>query len=99
MRILLVCFLANLSFPFLGYGQIPEEVRLPQIKTVQLFMFGNQLGYPALELNSGDRMELHFDDMDANIKNYSYIFSCVIQIGRQPWPRHLIISVGLCNNA
>jgi len=66
--------IALLLVPIFGFGQIEEEVRMPQIKTVQLYMFGNQLGFPALELNTGDRMELHFDDMDANIKNYSYTF-------------------------
>jgi Domain of unknown function (DUF5103) len=70
MRSLLVL----LFVPFLGFGQIKEEVRMSQIKSAQLFMFGNQTAYPVLELNSGDRMELHFDDMDANIKNYSYTF-------------------------
>ena len=63
-----------LCIPCWGLAQMVEETRMPQIKSVQLFMFGNQLGYPALELNSGDRMELHFDDLDANIKNYSYTF-------------------------
>src|SRR5690349_18936725 len=60
--------------PTIGFTQMQEETRLPQLKTIQLHMFGNQLGYPVLELNSADRMELHFDDMDANIKNYSYTF-------------------------
>lgn len=60
--------------PNFGFGQMQEETRLPQLKTIQLYMYNNQLGYPVLELNSADRMELHFDDMDANIKNYSYTF-------------------------
>jgi len=68
------CLLVLLIAPFFGYGQVREEIRMSQIKSVQLHMFANQLGYPILELNSGDRMELHFDDLDANIKNYSYTF-------------------------
>ncbi len=71
---LLVASLGILLLPLFGFSQLQEEIRMSQIKTVQLFMFGNQLAYPALEMNSGDRMELHFDDMDANIKNYSYTF-------------------------
>lgn len=37
-------------------------------------MYGNQEGMPIYKLNSGDRMELHFDDMDANVKSYYYTF-------------------------
>lgn len=55
-------------------AQLPDKVFMPNIHTVQLYSYGNQLGYPVLRVNSGDRMELHFDDLDANIKNYSYTF-------------------------
>ena len=63
-----------LIIPNFGSAQIEEEIRMQQVKAVQLYMFGNQLSYPMLELNSGDRMELHFDDLDADIKNYSYTY-------------------------
>ncbi len=66
--------LVYIAVPIFSVAQIEEEIRMPQIKTVQLYMMGNQLGYPILELNTGDRMELHFDDMDADIKSYSYTF-------------------------
>src|SRR5438132_1064010 len=55
-------------------AQIPDAVYSPRIKTVQLYPSGNQLGYPVLGLNGGDRLELHFDDLDADVKNYSYTF-------------------------
>jgi hypothetical protein len=32
------------------------------------------VAYPIIKLNGGDRLELHFDDLDANVKNYSYTF-------------------------
>jgi hypothetical protein len=57
-----------------GYSQIPEQVYSPTIRSIQLYPFGNQLGYPIVRLNSGERLELHFDDMDANVKNYSYTY-------------------------
>jgi hypothetical protein len=57
-----------------GYSQIPEQVYSPTIKSIQLYPYGNQLGYPLVRLNSGERLELHFDDMDANVKNYSYTY-------------------------
>jgi hypothetical protein len=57
-----------------GYSQIPEQVYSPSIKSIQLYQYGNQLGYPIVKLNSGEQLELHFDDMDANVKNYSYTY-------------------------
>jgi len=57
-----------------GYSQIPEQVYSPTIKSIQLYPYGNQLGYPIVKLNSGEQLELHFDDMDANVKNYSYTY-------------------------
>jgi hypothetical protein len=41
---------------------------------VQLFPYGNQLAYPLVRLGSGEQLELHFDDLDANVKNFSYTF-------------------------
>ena len=37
-------------------------------------MYGNPLAYPIISLNSADRLELHFDDTDANVKSYSYTY-------------------------
>jgi len=53
----------------------------PAIRTPQLFMAGNQLAYPILRLNSGDQIELHFDDLDADVKNYFY----TIQLCNEDW--------------
>jgi len=55
-------------------AQIPEQVYSPNIKSVQLFPYGNQLGYPILRLGGSDQLELHFDDLAANVQNYSYTF-------------------------
>src|SRR5215207_1167052 len=57
-----------------GMGQIPDAVYSDRIKTVQLYPYGNQLGYPIIRLNSAEQLELHFDDLDGNVKNYSYTF-------------------------
>jgi len=56
------------------FSQIPEKVFSDRIKSVQLYPSGNQLGYPIIHLGGGEQLELHFDDLDANIKNYSYTF-------------------------
>jgi len=42
------------------------------IKTVQFFKEGWELSYPVIALNSGERLILSFDDLDAGVKNYSY---------------------------
>lgn len=55
-------------------AQTPDYVFSPFIGTPQLFMAGNQRGYPILRLNTSDQMELHFDDLDGNVKNYYYTF-------------------------
>jgi Domain of unknown function (DUF5103) len=54
-------------------AQIPDAVYASNIKSVQLYPSGNQLGYPIMNLNGGS-LELHFDDLEANVKNYSYTF-------------------------
>ena len=57
-------------------GKLPaqDSVYVPNIKTPQLILAGNQLGYPILRLNSADQLDLAFDDLDADVKNYSYTF-------------------------
>jgi hypothetical protein len=44
------------------------------IKTVQLFQQNNQTSLPIINLGSSDLLELHFDDLDGYVKNYSYTF-------------------------
>jgi hypothetical protein len=57
-----------------GFAQAPDSVYFPNIKTPQLYVYGNQLEYPMIRLGSNDRLELHFDDLDANVKNYFYTY-------------------------
>jgi len=47
---------------------------MPNIHTVKLFLFGNQASYPIIHLNTPSALELHFDDLDANVKNYNYTY-------------------------
>ncbi len=42
------------------------------IKTVLLHKKDWELSYPMIELNSDDKLQLSFDDMDAEIKEYKY---------------------------
>ena len=57
------------------YGQKnPEAVFKNNIRAVRLHMYGDQQALPVYKLNSGDRLELHFDDLDANVKSYYYTY-------------------------
>jgi Domain of unknown function (DUF5103) len=76
-----IFLLIGYFFPLASGAQTPDSIYSPVIKTPQLFMAGNQLGYPILRLNSTDQLELHFDDLDADVKNYSYTF----QLCNQDW--------------
>lgn len=67
-----------LSIFFLAVGrsfaQIPDAVYSPKIKTALLYRTGNQLTPPIIPLGAVGALELHFDDLDANIKSYSYTY-------------------------
>ncbi len=55
-------------------AQNPEMIYSPAIATAQLFQYGNQQQMPIYSLGSGDRLELEFDDLDANYKSYYYTY-------------------------
>ena len=57
-----------------SFAQNVERVYKPFIQTAQLFMYGNQQGLPVYTLNSSDRLELEFDDMEGSLKSYYYCF-------------------------
>jgi hypothetical protein len=71
-RLLAILLFLNLSV--LSNAQNPDVTYMPNIQGIKLFLQGNQLGYPIINLNSGDLLELHFDDLDARVKNYYYTF-------------------------
>ena len=55
-------------------GQMPDHVYAPNIRSVKFFKAGNIYSYPVMNLNSNEQFELHFDDMDGDIKNYYYSY-------------------------
>lgn len=72
----LVC-LAVISFLLiapLNAQQNPEAIYKPNIKAVRFHVYGDQQALPVYKLHSGDRLELHFDDLDANVKSYYYTY-------------------------
>ncbi len=56
------------------FAQEPDKIYRSNIRSVKLMVQGDQLAYPVMQLNSSDQLELHFDDMDADVKYYSYTF-------------------------
>ncbi len=55
-------------------AQIPDHVYKPNIHAVKLHKAGDVFSYPVLTINGNEQLELHFDDLDADIKNYYYSF-------------------------
>ena len=57
------------------YAQMGDYIYKANIRSVKLHVQGDQLAYPIIRLNGGDQLELHFDDLDADFKYYSYTFT------------------------
>jgi hypothetical protein len=55
-------------------AQIPDHIYKPNIRSVKLFNAGDMYSYPVLRLGSGEQFEMHFDDLDADVKYYYYSF-------------------------
>jgi hypothetical protein len=75
--------------PSVSNAQLPDQVLMPNIQSVKLNMNGNPLSYPVLRLNSSDQLELHFDDREGDIKNYSYTW----QLCNADWSPALLSSM------
>ncbi len=55
-------------------GQLPDHIYKSNIRTVKFHRYGDVYSYPVITLNTNDLLELHFDDMDADMKYYYYSF-------------------------
>lgn len=55
-------------------AQEADVIVHPNIRTVKLYKGGDQTAFPAIALGSSDVLELHFDDLDGDVKNYYYSF-------------------------
>ena len=66
-------FLLLLSFASLAQTN-PEAIYKSNIKSVRFHAYGDQEALAVYKLNSSDRLELHFDDLDANVKSYYYTY-------------------------
>jgi hypothetical protein len=55
-------------------AQNPDHDYVKNVKAVKFNIYGNPLAPPVWPLNSNEKLELNFDDIDGNIKNFSYTF-------------------------
>ncbi len=72
MKYLLIISMVWIYWPLAA--QSPDSIYMPNIHTAQLYLAGNQLAYPVISLHGGERLDLEFDDLDANVKNYYYTY-------------------------
>lgn len=71
-RSFIFLWLCILSFQ--SYSQSVEKVYKSNIQTAQLFKYGYPHGLPVYTINSGDQIQLGFDDLDGNVKSYYYTY-------------------------
>ena len=57
-----------------AFSQIPEHIYKSSIMSVRFHLYGDQYSLPVYNINSGDQLELNFDDMDNDVKSYYYTF-------------------------
>lgn len=55
-------------------SQLADHIYRSNIKSVKLHKANDPYSYPIIRLNSVDDLDLYFDDLDGNIKNYYYTF-------------------------
>jgi len=69
-----VFFLFFIFPAVIAKAQQADHIFKPNISSVKLFKYGDIYSYPLLVLNSAEQLELHFDDLDADVKNYYYSY-------------------------
>src|SRR6476619_8645303 len=52
----------------------PDKIYMPNINGIKVFQHGKQLSYPIINIGTINSLELHFDDLDGSVKNYSYTY-------------------------
>jgi hypothetical protein len=63
-----------LSITLAANSQIPDHVYKSNIRSIRLHKAGDPYSYPIIRLNSGEDLDLYFDDLDGDIKYYYYTF-------------------------
>lgn len=74
MKRSLLIFFTLLLFNSLITAQQPGHIFVNNIATVKFSPTGNPLAPAIWRLGSADQLDLHFDDLEGNVKNYSYTY-------------------------
>ena len=69
-----ILFTFSVLLFFHSNAQISDSIYRNNITTVRLYNAGNPLTFPVIAMNGRDQLELHFDDLDADIKSYYYTY-------------------------
>jgi hypothetical protein len=74
IRYVFLCLTGTaLSFAAIPQALINENiVYKPNIKTVLLYKSGFEMSAPLIMLNSGEKLQLSFDDLDGDLKGYKF---------------------------
>jgi hypothetical protein len=75
MKGISILLLAGILAGFHLISRAQSETALgATIKSAKLYRLGDQTSFPILALNSGNALQLDFDDLDIRVKNYYYTF-------------------------
>jgi hypothetical protein len=72
MRSWLVALMFFMTAGSVSAQRDPEMIYMKNIRTVKFHQFGDQISYPIISITGADKLELHFDDMDGDVKYYYY---------------------------
>ena len=67
-------FIPLLIMALAAKAQWADHIYNSSIHSIKLYRTGDQYSYPVMGLNSNDQLQLNFDDLDADIKNYYYTY-------------------------
>lgn len=85
---LIIFFISFFAFDIIAGAQVGDKILHQHIRTVKLYKSGDQTSFPALTLTGSDALELHFDDLEGDLKNYYYTF----QLCNADWTPSLLRS-------
>lgn len=72
MRKNLLIILLIVTLPCYAQEIFENKIFKENIKTLLMYVDGNDLSFPVLDLRSGKKLLMTFDDMDADVKDYYY---------------------------
>ncbi|MDK2979216.1 MAG: hypothetical protein PWP52_1930 [Bacteroidales bacterium] len=72
MRKVFLLLLLIQSIQSVAQGVLEDKIYKENIKTALIFVEGDELSFPVLNLSSNKKLKLLFDDLDADIKDYYY---------------------------